>query len=149
MRTVDAYRAWAARAGSQAAAFTGDEAWTAERRFARALERLALPGLDRAARFELLATLAATGTYELHVTALGFGGTDPVTLAAKRVLGIGDPLLLERRAAELAAACELPLAALDAGLFNWERGHRASLGMGPELEPDPALLARARVALGL
>ena len=148
-RTVNAYRAWAARAGSQTAALTGDATWTPERRFARVFERLALPGLERGARFDLLATLGATGAFQLHATALGFGGTDPVTLAAKRLLGIGDPLLLERRAADLAAACELPLEALDAGFFNWERGERATLGMSPELEPDPELLAPARAALGL
>ena len=34
-------------AGSQEAAFTGDAAWTPERRFARVFERLALPGLHR------------------------------------------------------------------------------------------------------
>ena len=34
-RTAQAYRAWAARAGSQEAAFTGDPGWTPERRFAR------------------------------------------------------------------------------------------------------------------
>jgi hypothetical protein len=148
-RTVAAYRAWAARAGSQATAFTGDAAWTSERRFARAFERLALPGLDRGARFDLLTTLGRTGTYELRAGALGFGGSDPVTAAAKRLLGIGDPLLLERRAAELAAACGLPLEALDAGFFNWERGERATLGMDPGFEPDPGLLGGARAALGL
>ena len=102
-RTIDAYRAWAQRSGSQAAAFAGEAAWTPERRFARAFERLALPGLDRGARFDLLATLGRLGVYELRAGALGFGGNDTVTLAAKRVLGIGDPLLLERRAARSGA----------------------------------------------
>src|SRR4051812_9640444 len=32
-RTVTAYRAWVERAGSQQAAFTGEESWTPERRF--------------------------------------------------------------------------------------------------------------------
>ena len=45
------------RAGSQAAAFTGETAWTPERRFARVFERMALPGLHRDARFDLLVTL--------------------------------------------------------------------------------------------
>ena len=44
-RTAEAYRAWAARAGSQEAAFTGDAGWSPERRFARVFERLSLPGL--------------------------------------------------------------------------------------------------------
>jgi hypothetical protein len=148
-RTVDAYRAWAQRAGSQAAAVTGEAGWTPERRFARVFERLALPGLDRGPRFDLLASLGRLGVYELRGAALGFGGNDPVTLAAKRVLGIGDSLLLERRAADLAEACGLPLEALDVGLFNWERGTRATLGMDPALEPEPDLLIGVQTALGL
>ena len=148
-RTIDAYRAWAQRSGSQAAAFTGEAAWTPERRFSRGFERLALPGLDRGARFELLASLGRLGVYELQAAALGFGGNDPVTVAAKRVLGIGDPLLLERRAAELADACGLSLEAVDVGLFNWERGTRATLGMDAGDEPDAELLAGVQVALGL
>jgi hypothetical protein len=148
-RTIEAYRAWAARAGSQAAAFTGVESWTPERRFARVFERLALPGLHRGQRFDLLSTLGALGTFELRAQALHFGGDDPVTLAAKRVLGIGDSLLLERRAAELAVACDLPLEALDLGFFNWERGSRAMMGMRPGLEPDAGLVDAARAGLGL
>jgi hypothetical protein len=148
-RTIDAYRAWAGRAGSQEAAFTGDAVWAPDRRFARAFERLALPGLHRGARFDLLVTLGHLGAFELNAGALGFTGNDQVTLAAKRVLGIGDTLLLERRAAELAAACGLPLEALDLGLFNWERGSRAGMGIDPDSEPDPALLDGAQAALGL
>lgn len=148
-RTLEAYRAWAQRAGSQAAAIGGEAGWTPERRFARAFERLALPGLGRGARFDFLATLGHLGVYELRAGALGFGGTDIVTLAAKRILGIGDPLLLERRAGDLAQACGVPLDALDVGFYNWERGGRASLGMAPGLQPDPAALESARAALGL
>lgn len=147
--TIDAYRAWAQRAGSQAAAFTGETAWTPERRFARVFERLALPGLHRGARFDLLTSLGWLGVFELRAGALALGGNDTVTVAAKRVLGIGDPMLLERRAADLAAACELPLEALDLGLDNWERESRAGQGLDPGDEPDPALLAAARSALGL
>ena len=44
-QTIDAYRAWAARAGSQAAAFSGESAWTPERRFAA---RVRAPGAARA-----------------------------------------------------------------------------------------------------
>jgi hypothetical protein len=148
-RTTDAYRAWAQRAGSQEAAFTGDGAWTPERRFARVFERLSLPGMHRGARFDLLVTLGRLGVYEMSAGALGFVGNDEVTVAAKRVLGIGDTMLLERRAAELAAACELPLEALDLGLFNWERGARAGMGVDASTEPDPALLGPALAALGL
>ena len=148
-RAIEAYRAWAARAGSQAAAFTGEAAWTPERRFARAIERLSLQGFHRGARFDLLATLGSLGAYELRAGALQLGGSDQVTLAAKRLLGIGDTILLERRAADLASACGLPLEALDVGFFNWERGERASLGMDPSVEPDEASLEAIHGALGL
>jgi hypothetical protein len=148
-RTIDAYRAWARRAGSQETAFTGDAAWTAERRFARVFERLALPGLHRGARCDLLVTLGRLGVYDLSAGALGLGGNDPVTLAAKRVLGIGDVMLLERRAADLAAACELPLEALDLGLHNWQNGSRTGVGIDPGTDPDPTLLGAAQAALGL
>jgi hypothetical protein len=148
-RTTDAYRAWAHRAGSQEAAFTGDAVWTPERRFARVFERLALPGLNRGARFDVLVTLGRLGVYDLSAGALGLGGNDPVTLAAKRVLGIGDVMLLERRSADLAAACELPLEALDLGFYNWEQGSRTGLGIDPSTEPDPAFLDAAQGALGL
>jgi len=148
-RTIDAYRAWAGRAGSQAAAFIGEAAWTGERRFARAYERLGLPGLTREARFDLLVTLGRLGVYELRAGALEFGGANEATIAAKRALGIGDSLLLERRAAELAEACRLPLEALDLGLDNWGTGHRATAGLGPGAEPDADALESALAALGL
>jgi hypothetical protein len=149
LRTIEAYRAWAQRAGSQEAAFAGEAGWTAERRFARIYERLALPGLHRGARFDLLATLGRLGVYELRAGALAFGGNDEVTLAAKRLLGIGDSLLLERRAADLAQACGLDLAVLDVGLFNWERGKRATLGLGEDADGDEAVAAAVQSALGL
>jgi hypothetical protein len=119
-RTVAAYRAWAQRAGSQAAAFEADPAWSPQRRFAKVLERLALPGFGRDKRFELLATLGAAGVYDVEAGAVHFGREDDATtLAAKRALVSGDPGLLERRAADLAAAAELPIAALDRGLALW------------------------------
>ena len=148
-RTLAAYRTWAARAGSQAAAFTGDAAWPPERRFARAFERLSLPGLHRDARFDLLVTLGRLGVYDLRAGSLALGGVNDVTVGAKRAFGIGDPLLLERRAADLAGACGLPLEALDLGLHNWQRGERATLGLGEDSEPDAEAVAAVSAALGL
>lgn len=148
-RTTDAYRAWAQRAGSQAAAFTGESAWPPERRFERVFERMALPGFHRDARFDLLVTLGRLGLYDLLPGALELGGENEVTVAAKRILGIGDPLLLERRALELADACAIPLEALDVGFYNWGRGGRATLGLGDEAEPDPDALESAQHALAL
>jgi hypothetical protein len=148
-RTLEAYRAWAERAGSQAVAFQGDAAWTPERRFARAFERLALPGLRRDARFDLLVTLGTLGCYELTAGALHLGGENHVTLAAKRALGIGDPLLLERRAVDLADATGVPLAALDLGMHNWETGRRTVAGVAPDPGAHARALTAARDALGL
>ncbi len=148
-RTTDAYRAWAERAGSQLAAFSGDAAWPAERRFERVFERMALPGLHRDARFDLLVTLGRLGLFELQAGSLQLGGANEVTVAAKRILGIGDSLLLERRAAELADACGVPLDALDVGFYNWGRGARATLGLGEDSQPDPDALESAQHALGL
>jgi hypothetical protein len=146
-RTLEAYRAWAERSGSQAAALTGEAAWSPERRFPRTYERLALPGLHRDARFELLSSLGRLGVYELQAEALALGGGDQVTLAAKRALGIGDPMLLERRARDLAAACAVNLEALDLAFYNWERGERATVGV-PEADGE-GLEAPVLDALGL
>jgi hypothetical protein len=148
-KTVDAYRAWAQRSGSQQLAYSGESVWTPERRFARTFERLALPGLHRDARFELLVTLGRLGVFPMSAGALQFGGENETTVAAKRALGIGDTMLLERRAADLAGACELPIDALDLGLHNWGNGTRSTLGLGPEAEFDETLTEPVRAALGL
>lgn len=148
-QTVEAYRDWASRGGAQAAAYQGEAAWGPERRFARAFERLALPGLHRGARYELLVSLGALGVYELAAGTLQLGGNEPVTVAAKRALGIGDPMLLERRAGALAEACQIPVAALDLAFYNWERTERATAGLGPDAEPDPHRLAAVSDALEL
>jgi hypothetical protein len=114
-RTLDAFRAWHARTDLR-----GEAGWSPQRRFARAYERLALPGLSRGARYDFLVTLGRLGVHELEPGGLLVGGaTEPVTVAAKRVFGIGDAINIERRASELAAETGVPMAALDLGLFNW------------------------------
>jgi len=148
-RTLEAYRTWAGRAGSQAAAFTGEAGWTPERRFARAFERLALPGLHRDARFDLLVSLGRLGVYGLRAASLALGGVNDVTVGAKRAFGIGDPLLLERRASDLAVACGIPLEALDLALHNWQRGARATIGLGADSSAEPEVADRVQTALGL
>jgi hypothetical protein len=141
-RTAGSYRAWYERAGSQQAAFTGEESWTPERRFGRVFERLALPGFSRASRFDLLAVLGAAGRYPFAADAVHFVEDDATTLAAKRALVSGDRLLLERRARDLAEAAALPLAALDRGLADWGTpGQHVDLAS----EPDGGIAA----ALGL
>ncbi len=148
-RTVAAYRAWAQRSGSQSAAYTGEAAWTPERRFARVFERMALPGLHRAIRFDVLVTLGRLRVVDLHPAALQLGGNNNVTVAAKRALGIGDPMLLERRAADLAKATGVDLGALDLAFGNWERGQRARLGIAADVEPDEDVLEAVLGALDL
>jgi hypothetical protein len=141
-------------AGLQAIAFTGDPAWSEQRRFERIFERLALPGLVRMARYDLLVTLGALGIYELRPDSLhlagarGLSAEDLTTLAAKRLFGIGDPLLLERRAAALAQAISTPIEVLDLALANWQAPQRASMGCPPETSDNDAL-ERASDALGL
>jgi hypothetical protein len=152
--TLRAYRQWAEHAGGQEHAFSGDSAWTAERRFERLFERLALPGLTRIARYELLVTLGRLGCYELYADSLHLSGAtgtahdDIAAVAAKRVFGIGDPLHLERRARALAEAISVPIEALDLALANWGAGERATLGIQPDAL-DRDALQRAREALGL
>jgi len=147
--TLAAYRAWAARASSQALAFAGEASWTPERRFARVFERLALPGMHRDARYDLLVVLGRTGVYELRGGALQLVGDNDTTVAAKRALGIGDTLLLDRRAAELAEACEVPLESLDLALYNWGIGRRVRLGVPAGVEPSLQDVERIQAALGL
>ena len=148
--TVGAYRSWAARAGSQARAFAGEPNWSPERRFNQAFDRLPLPGLHRAARFDLLTTLGRLGRVEVRPGSLRLGGADLVTTTAKRAFGIGDTVLLERRARELAEACEVPPAALDLALENLGRpaGQRLLLGARAGAL-DEAARGRALGALGL
>jgi Alpha-glutamyl/putrescinyl thymine pyrophosphorylase clade 3 len=181
--TLLAYRQWVARvgaagggaggggggvaaqpalgAGPQAIAFTGDPAWSPQRRFERVFERLALPGFTRTGRYELLVVLGRLGLYplaphSLHLaTAGGSPAEDPTILAAKRVFGIGDALLLERRATALARAASVPVEALDLALANWIAPRAATLGFprDPAENADPgedaAAFERAGAALGL
>ena len=157
-RAAGRVRSWptlqrAERAGGQQAAFSGDAGWTPERRFARVFERLALPGLHRGARYELLVVLGRLGVQDLRADSLHLGtgrgavaGEDEAALAAKRVFGIGDPLLLDRRAGALADAAGVPLEALDLALYNWSQpadGERATLGFSPGGTLDAAAAAAA------
>jgi hypothetical protein len=143
--TIEAYIRFAQRAGSQAAALGADPSWTAEQRFERVHERLALPGLRGRARYDLLVTLGLLGRYPLTAPGLLTGDDDPVTSAAKRVFGIGDRMILERRARELAAAAQVPVEALDLALENWARAERIT--QGTPGAADPAAAERARAAL--
>jgi hypothetical protein len=153
--TLLAYRHWVERSGgTQTEAFVGDPAWSAQRRFGRLFERLALPGFARMGRYDLLVTLGRLGLYELRADALHFSaargpsGEDLTTLAAKRVFAIGDLLILERRAQALAEAIAVPVETLDLALANWGEGKRATLGFRADI-CDRHALERALDALEL
>jgi len=148
LRTLEAYRHWAERAGSQAAAREGDPDWSAARRFERVYERLALPGLERHGRYDLLVTLGHLGLYALRGDALHARGDDDAVGAAKRVFAIGDSLNLERRARALSDAAEVPIETLDLALANWVSPQRATLGVDLN-GTDVAASERAARALGL
>jgi hypothetical protein len=141
-KTIAAYKAWVERQGSQDEAFTGEPAWTPERRFDRVFERLALPGFTRAARYDLLTALGSAGVYPFTAAAVHFIEDDATTLAAKRALVSGDRMLLERRAKEFAEAADLPIAALDRGLAVWGTpGEHVDL----TVEPLPGVAAALRI----
>jgi hypothetical protein len=133
------------RSGTQQQAIAGEPGWTPQRRFDRTFDRLSLPGFGRAERFEFLVTLGAAGLYDLEPTSLhvAVAHDDATTLAAKRALNSGDAMLLERRAAALAEATGLPIAALDRGLALWDRTTPLDAPEGDER------LAAARAALRL
>lgn len=146
-----AYRAWAARAGSQLAGLRGEAEWEPNRRFARTFERLALPGFPRGPRYDFLVTLGALGivSAEAGTLAVGRDVTDPVVSAAKRVLGIGDAINLERRATDLAAGTGVAFAALDLALFNFAAPVEERATMGAATTADPAVRAAIGAALGV
>jgi hypothetical protein len=154
--TLSAYRRFVEHAGSQQQAFAGEPEWTPQRRFARLFERLALPGFGRMGRYDLLVTLGRLGLYDLRadslqlVTRSGQAASDLTPQAAKRVFGIGDPLIIERRASALAQEASIPIEALDLALYNWSLGsslqERATLGFPAETRDEHAL-ERAEAAL--
>ena len=145
-----AYRQHAARAGGQVAALAGEPSWTPQNRFDRAFERLGVPGFGRTPRYDFLVMASRLGLAELdpwtlHLSAAA--ATDPVALAAKRVLGIGDLVLLQRRSRDLAHAVDVPVAALDLALWNFSSPERTRAGSAAE--PDDAQSARIAATLGL
>jgi len=150
-RTIEAYRAWAARHGGQRAALFGDPEWEPTRRFHRVFERLTLPGFGRTPKYEFLVSVGALGILPLEAAGLAVprDALDPVITAAKRVLGIGDAINLERRATELARETGVPFAALDLALFNLDLPEDERATMGARQAADPELRERIGRALGV
>jgi hypothetical protein len=148
---LEGYRAWAGRHGGQITALAGEDSWTLQHRYDRAFERLGFPGFGRPQRMEFLVLAHRLGLVELdpwtmHLSAAA--PTDPVALAARRILGIADPVLLQRRQRELAHATGVPVEALDLAFYNWASPTpetRVTAGSTAELDADE----RARVASAL
>ena len=121
--TLIAYRQWAERA-DPAGGLRGGRRLDAVPALRARLRAPRPARVTRAARFDLLVTLGRLGLYEMEADSLQLVGDDPVTLAAKRVFGIGDRFNLERRARALSEAAAVPLQALDLALANW--AHRSA-----------------------
>ena len=106
---------------------------------------LAVGGFGRPGRYELLVSLGRLGVVDARPSTLQLTD-DATTFAAKRVFGIGDKMLLERRARELADAVEVPIEALDLGLFNWAAPERGRSRMGSRAEVSGLALTAERMA---
>ncbi len=155
--TLRAYREWAAKAGGQLVGL-GAGGPDAARRFDAAYRALALPGLNRDARYEFLVTLGTFGLLDVAPWSLlldsSRSGRDPISVAAKRAFLTGDPVLIQRRFGAFARALAVPVAACDLGFRNWELtpSPTAPLGhleAGVPVQPDPAEVARLATALDL
>jgi hypothetical protein len=152
LATLRAYRARAERAGSQAAALAaGESSLNPQRRFERAFERLSLPGLHRAPRYEFLVVAGRLGLLDVTPSSLLLGAdpTDPTVVAAKRILGIGDAINLQRRASELASEAGVPIAALDLAFPNWARPEDDRITAGSTAHADAGLRERIGRVLSL
>jgi hypothetical protein len=96
----------------------------------------------------MLVLLGTLGVFDLRPWSLHLTDPlDPVTVAAKRMFGIGDALNLQRRATDLATAAGVPMEALDLALFNWTQpeGERVTAGVGDV--DDAAVRDRVRALL--
>ncbi|MCW2992795.1 MAG: hypothetical protein JWQ18_290 [Conexibacter sp.] len=148
-----AYRAWAERLGGQVPALAGEESWTLQHRYDRAFERLGLPGFGRPQRMEFLVLGHRLGLVDLDPWTMHLSAstpTDPVSLSAKRLLGIGDPVLLQRRQRELAHGVDVPVESLDLALYNWSAPAEAErYAAGSTATLDGAERDRIARALGL
>jgi hypothetical protein len=145
-RTIEAYRAWAAKSGSQVAGLAGDAALSPQRRFDQLWTRLALPGFRRSARFEFLLLCSRLGLADVEPWTLKYADAEvmsPVGTAARRVFASGDAIELQKRSARLMEAVGLSMGALDLGLWDWGSGERLSGGVGVL----PAALANGTEAL--
>jgi hypothetical protein len=152
LATLTAYRARAERAGSQAEALAAGEAsLTPQRRFDRGFERLSLPGLHRAARFEFLVIAGRLGLLDVEPSSLLLGSdpADATVVTAKRILGIGDAINMGRRASELATEAGVAIAALDLAFVNWARPEDDRITAASAAQPDPAVRERVAAVLGV
>jgi hypothetical protein len=150
--TLEAYRSRAVKAGGQELLLSAEASLTPGRRFDRAFERLSLPRFPRAARYEFLTLAGGLGLLDVEPSSLLLASAeamDPALLAAKRILGIGDAINLQRRASELLAATEVAPAALDLALVNWGRPPGERITAGSRAGEDLQVRARVAAALGV
>ena len=146
--TLVAYRQWAERAGSQAQALAGDGGWSASRRFERAFERLGLPGLTRAARFDLLVALGVSACTRWRPTRCSSSATTRSRSPPSASSASATASTSSDAPARSSEAVEVPLQALDLALANWAAPERMTLGVSPDVA-DEDVDGRARDALDL
>jgi len=140
-------------AAARAAAAAGLEVWFAPFPCELTAEQLLEYLADCARRAEAVRAEGAEVVFvagcETSLFCPGYFDGDDTSLAARRVFGIADRFLLERRAAELADACGVPIEALDLALANFGRPDgRVTQGAGA-VEPDLEAQVRAEDALGV
>ena len=133
-----AYRAWVERAGSQAAAFTGDAGWTPQRRFGRVFERLALPGFGRgkplraAGRARRRRPLRAGGRRAALRRGRRHDARRQARARVRRPHAAGAP-----RARPGGGVPSLPLGALDRGLASGARPASTSISRPSRRRASP------------
>jgi hypothetical protein len=71
---------------------------------------------------------------------------DPATLAAKRIFGMGDAVILRQRSAALAAELDVPIGALDLALVNWGSADER-ITTGVDVDEDAEVRERAEQVL--
>ncbi len=152
LATLAAYRARAERAGSQAAALaSGEASLNPQRRFERAFERLSLPGLRRAPRYEFLVVGRATRPARCRAVVAAVQRRSHRSDGARRQADPGH-----RRRDQPPA----PRERARIGGVRADRGARPGVReLGPprggpdhrglECEPDPAVRGRLGAVLGV
>ena len=109
-----------------------------------------MPGLARAGRYEFLLIASCLKLAPIEPGSLLLSEPmDPTMLAAKRVFGMGDAVILRQRSAALASEVGVPIESLDLALVNWARPDDERITGGVAVEGDADTQARVERVLGV